>query len=130
MESLDFLYLASADPGAAAGAYVAAGAELLWDIRDDGTRVAAVRWAERGRAPLLLFANHLEAGDWIAIYRADGTLQAAVAAMRGAGWEAEAEPFELPPGPCALFRDPDGRRIGVYEETRPGWYDQFREDGS
>ena len=130
MESLDFLYLASADPSAAAGAYVAAGAELLWDIRDGETRVAAVQWTARDRGPLLLFANHLEAGDWIAIYRAPGRLTDVVGAMREAGWEPEAEPFELPPGPCALFRDPDGRRVGAYEETRPEWYDQFRGEGS
>lgn len=128
MESLDFLYLASADPGAAAEAYVRAGAELLWDIRDGDTRVAAVRWAERGRAPLLLFASHLERGDWIPIFRAAGRLDDSAAAMRAAGWASEAEPFELPPGACALFADPDGRRIGVYEETRPEWYDQFRQD--
>lgn len=129
MRSLDFLYLASRDPGAAADAYVRAGAELLWDIRDDEMRVAAVRWGGRDRAPLLLFANHLEAGDWIAIYRAPGGLTDAVAGMRAGGWEPEGDPFELPPGPCALFRDPDGRRIGVYEESRPGWYDELRVEG-
>ena len=33
-------------------------------------------------------------------------------------WSVEGEPFELPQGPCLVFRDPGRQRFAVYERVR------------
>jgi hypothetical protein len=51
------------------------------------------------------------------VYRvADYT--AAVSRLRAAGAVGLHE-VEIPHGPCAVFRAPDGQRLAVYELTRP-----------
>lgn len=41
------------------------------------------------------------------------------------GWSTEGEPFELPPGPCVVFRDPGQQRLAAYELVRPGLVRRF-----
>ncbi|MDP9225767.1 MAG: hypothetical protein M3P18_18390 [Actinomycetota bacterium] len=40
-------------------------------------------------------------------------------ALSNAGWAVEGPVFELPQGPCVIFRDPGGQRVAVYERVRP-----------
>jgi predicted enzyme related to lactoylglutathione lyase len=115
-ESLDYLYLPAPDIEAAITFYTRGlGGELLWRIRDGGTWVAAVRLAETG--PVVLLANHLDPGQGLLIYRVrslDDTRQK----LTDHGWSVDGEPFELPQGPCLVFRDPGGQRLAVYERLR------------
>ena len=67
-ESLDYLYLPAPDIEASIRFYTdALGGELLWRVRDRSTWVAAIRLAETG--PVVLLANHLEAGHGLMVYR-------------------------------------------------------------
>jgi predicted enzyme related to lactoylglutathione lyase len=122
-ESLDYIYVPAPDIEAAVRFYtVTLGGDLLWRIRDGNTWVAAVRLT--GDGPIVLLANHLEPGQTVLIYRVpqiDRTRRRLVES----GWEAE-PPFEIPQGPCLLFKDPGGLRLVIYERARPGMDDHFK----
>jgi len=121
-ESLDYLYVPAPDFEAAILFYTATlGGELRWRIRDGGTWVGGVRLA--GVGPLVLLANHLEPGQTVLIYRVQ-QIEALRRRLVEAGWEADA-PFEIPQGPCLVFRDPGGLRLAIYERARPGMDEQF-----
>ena len=92
------------------------GAELVWRIRDGKTVVANVRVNATG--PALLLANHLDGDVPILIFRVDN-LEKLTAALRRRGWKADGEPFEIPHGPCIVFRDPNGQRLALYQLVRP-----------
>jgi hypothetical protein len=114
-ESLDYVYVPTADVDASAAGYVEAfGAELVWKVRGMGTVVACLRVS--GAGPQILLSGHLEGEQPILIYRVAAYADA-VAALRAAGLSLHE--VELPPGPCATFRAPGGQRLAVYERTRP-----------
>ena len=115
LESLDFLYVPSADPdGAATRCVEGLGGTLVWRIAEMGAVVSAVRVSVDG--PLVLFADHLDSETAIPIYRV-GDLAAALGRL-GATGAVEIRRLEIPPGPCATFSIA-GSRLGVYELTRP-----------
>jgi hypothetical protein len=115
-ESLDFLYVPTADVDDGARRYVEElGAELVWKIRAVGTVVACLRLSHAG--PAILLSGHLEGTRPILVYRV-ADYRAAVDALRAAGAEHVRE-LEIPHGPCASFRAPGGQRLAVYELTRP-----------
>ena len=121
-DSLDYVYVPTADVDASAGRYVAElGAELLWKVRGMETVVACLRLSETG--PAILLSGHLEGENPILIYRVPN-YGAAVAALRAAD-VSELREVELPPGPAASFRAPGGQRIAVYERTRPRVEEHF-----
>jgi len=123
-ESLDYLYLPAPEIETAISFYTdALGGELLWKIRDGRTWVAAVRLAEAG--PQVLLANHLPPGDGLLVYRVR-SLAETRSRLVDHGWSVDGEPFELPQGPCLVFRDPGRQRFAVYERVRPGVDDHFR----
>ena len=116
-ESLDYIYVPAPDFEAAVRFYTGTlGGELRWRIHDGGVWVAAVRVA--GTGPVVLLASHLESRQTILIYRV-----ASIADVRrrlvADGWSDVGEPFEIPQGPCVVFRDPGGQRLAVYERVRP-----------
>lgn len=120
-QSLDYVYVPTADVDASAQRYVEAlGAELVWKVRGMGTVVACLRVADEG--PQILLSGHLEGENPILIYRVPDYAEA-VAALRAAA--TELHEVELPPGPCATFRAPGGQRLAVYERTRPGVEEHF-----
>jgi hypothetical protein len=86
-----------------------------------GTTVACLRLSETG--PAILLSGHLEGELPILIYRVDD-YAAAIARLRGAG-VSDLHELEIPQGPCASFRVPDGQRLGIYELTRPGVAETF-----
>jgi hypothetical protein len=115
-QSLDYLYVPTADVDDAARRYVdELGAELVFKVRGMGTAVACVRVADDG--PAILLSGHLEGSVPILIYRV-ADYAAAVAALREAGIT-DLHQLEIPHGPCASFRVADGQRVAVYELTRP-----------
>jgi len=116
-ESLDYVYVPTADVDLAARRYVdELGAELVFKVRGMGTTVACVRVAREG--PAILLSGHLEGGVPVLIYRVRD-YDAALARLREAGI-AHIHELEIPHGPCASFFVPDGQRVAVYELTRPG----------
>jgi predicted enzyme related to lactoylglutathione lyase len=116
-EALDYLYLPAPDIAVAIAFYTETlGGELLWRIREEDTWVAAVRLAPNG--PLVLLANHLEVGQGLLIYRVR-SLTETHQRLTSVGWSVEGEPFELPHGPCLVFRDPGQQRLAAYERVRP-----------
>jgi hypothetical protein len=117
-EALDYLYLPAPEIGAAIRFYTETlGGELLWRIRDGDTWVAAVRLVAAG--PLVVLANHLERGQGLAIYRTR-SVEETRQTLTSQGWSVEGDPFELPQGPCLVFRDPGDQRLAAYERVRPG----------
>ncbi len=119
--SLDFVYVPTEDVDAAARRYVEAfGAELAWKVRGMGTVVACLRVSAQG--PAILLSGHLEGPTPILIYRVPD-YAASVARLRAAGLEVRE--LEIPHGPCASFRAPDGQRLAVYELTRPHVEEHF-----
>ena len=120
--SLDYVYVPTDDVDASTSRYVdVLGAELLWKVRGMGTVVACVRVSDAG--PSILLSGHLEGPAPILVYRVDD-YEATLARLRDAG-AAEIHELEIPQGPCASFRLPDGQRAAVYELTRPGAADHF-----
>ena len=116
-DSLDYLYVPAPDFEAAVGFYTGTlGGRLRWRIRHGSTWVAAVRLADA--SPVVLLANHLEPGQLLLIYRTR-SLADVQRALAKAGWATYGPAFELPPGPCVVFRDPGGQRLAVYQRVRP-----------
>jgi predicted enzyme related to lactoylglutathione lyase len=117
-ESLDYVYTPAPDFEAALRFYTTTlGGELRWRIHDAGVCVAAVRLA--GSGPVTLLASHLEVGHTILIYRVRN-LEEVRGRLSIDGWTSVDEPFQIPQGPCVVFRDEHGQRIAVYELLRPG----------
>ena len=116
-ESLDYIYTPAPDFEAAVRFYtVTIGGELRWRIHDGGVWVAAVVLADAGAQVLL--ASHLEAGQTVLIYRV-GNLSQVRQRLVDEGWSEVDAPFEIPQGPCLVFRDPGGQRLAIYELVRP-----------
>ena len=116
-ESLDYIYVPAPDFEAAVRFYTETlGGELGWRIHDGGVWVAAVRVADAG--PTVLLASHLESRQTILIYRVASIADVRVRLVAD-GWADVEEPFEIPQGPCVVFRDPGGQRLAVYERVRP-----------
>jgi predicted enzyme related to lactoylglutathione lyase len=91
------------------------GGEVVWDITGMGARVAAVRL---GRGPLILLADHRPAPSCMPLYVVED-LKATAKELRKRGWKPEGRPFEIPNGPCYVFDDPSGNRIGFFVNARP-----------
>jgi hypothetical protein len=117
LESLDYIYVPAPDFDAAERFYTGTlGGRLKWRIRDGGVTVAAVELC--GAGPLVLLASHLAPKATILIYRV-ASLAATRQQLLDAGWIDLDEPFEIPQGPCLVFRDPGGQQLAIYERTRP-----------
>jgi len=115
-ESLDYVYVPTADVDLAARRYVdELGAELVFKVRGMGTVVACVRVAKQG--PAILLSGHLEGDVPILIYRV-ADFDEAVGRLREAGID-RIHQLEIPHGPCASFHVADGQRVAIYELTRP-----------
>ena len=112
---LRYLYVGSSDVAKDLAFWKAAGAEVVWDKTAFGTRVAAVR---AGEGPLWLVAGHRHAPSVLPIYVVP-SLKKAVTAMKKAGWAPHGDEFEVPDGPCRLFKDPSGNEVCLLQETRP-----------
>ncbi len=114
---LEYLYVASADVERDLAYYRdVLGAEVVWDFREFGTRVAAVRLSER--PPLYILAGHRKAPNVLPIFAVDD-LAKAEKALRRRGWEPQGESVEVPDGPCYLFHDPSGNEIALLGQVRP-----------
>jgi predicted enzyme related to lactoylglutathione lyase len=122
-ESLDYLYIPAPDFDAAVRFYtVTIGGELRWRIHDGGVRVAAVRLD--GSGPPVLLASHLASHHALLIYRVRSIAEVR-RRLVDEGWSDVDPPFEIPQGPCLVFRDPGGQRLAIYERVRPEIDEKF-----
>jgi hypothetical protein len=114
-ESLDFIYMPSADPAAELEWFESAlGAKVVFAIERFGTRVAMLRQAA---GPALLLAGHLQGERPVLVFRVD-SLDAAAAELEEAGADVGPE-FGIPHGPVREIEAPGGHRLAIYELTRP-----------
>lgn len=112
---LDFLYTPSRDVASDARYFVhVLGAELVFAIDSDGTRVAMLRLSDD--PPAILLTDHLDGDRSVLVYRV-ADLAESMAALEARGWTRE-RTLELPPGPATTFRTPGGHRIALYEPSR------------
>jgi catechol 2,3-dioxygenase-like lactoylglutathione lyase family enzyme len=114
--SLDYVYAPSGDVAADVRWFVEVlGAEVVFAIDADGTRVAMLRLGT-DPTPLLL-TDHLPDDRPVFVYRV-GDLDAATTSLRAAGLTPD-RTIELPMGAATTFRAPGGLRLAIYEATRP-----------
>ena len=113
---LKYLYVGSGMFDADADFYGGViGAEKVWDFNNFGARVAAFRVAD---GPLFILADHRLAPSCLPVF-AVADVETTTAELRSRGWKAEAGPFEIPDGPCYLFRDRSGNQLAVFGNVRP-----------
>lgn len=90
--------------------------DVIWHRQGFGAEVAAVRL---GEGPLVLLADHREAGSVLPIWTVED-IDGALTALGDAGWTGQPTTVEVPDGPCLLLRDPSGNEIGLLHQVRPG----------
>ena len=91
-----------------------------------GTRVAAVNVSS---GPLLLFAGHRPAPSVLPVFEVEN-LKATVKEFRSRGWQPDGEEFEIPNGPCYLFKDPSANEMAIFQDVHPRLLESgFRETG-
>ena len=97
------------------------GAELVWHSMHFGAEVAAFSLVDRSlekEEPLLLIADHLPSPKCELIYEVEN-LDSTARDLRAHGWEPEGDMFEIPNGPCYLFKDPSGNTLAIFQNIRP-----------
>ncbi|MHB8605163.1 MAG: VOC family protein [Thermoplasmatota archaeon] len=115
--ALAFLYVGTDDMARDLAYYEdVLGATRVWKFEAFGTEVAALRLDADG--PLYLLAEHRHAPSVLPIYRVD-SLDATTRTLATRGWKAEGPAFEIPNGPCVLFKDPSGNELAIFEDVRP-----------
>jgi predicted enzyme related to lactoylglutathione lyase len=114
--TLAYLYLGSADFERDIAYYQGViGAQKVWHFEHFGARVAAFRV---GAGPLVLLADHRPAPSCLLVFEVTD-LEATVRGLQARGWEAEGNRFEIPNGPCYLFKDPSGNEFAIFQDVRP-----------
>ena len=124
---LRFLYVGSSDVRKDLDYYTKIlGARKIWDFTSMGTRVAAINVSS---GPLLLLAGHRPAPSVLPVFEVEN-LKATVKELRNRGWRPDGGEFEIPNGPCYLFKDPSGNQMAIFQDVRPRLLESgFRETG-
>lgn len=91
-------------------------AKLLWEFHEFNAKVAAFDLT--GSKPYLLIADHRETNIPRFLYQVEN-LKKAMKVLKSQGLEFDGEPFSLPDGPCAAFKDHSGNSFGIFEPKRP-----------
>ena len=113
---LRFLYVGSADFDADLRYYRdSLGAELVWNRKAFGARVAALRV---GTGPLLVLADHRPAPSCLPIFEVDD-FEEAMKDLERRGNTPDKGPLEIPNGPCAIFKDKSGNEFAIFQDVRP-----------
>jgi len=92
------------------------GGTLLWNYHEFGAKVASVRLCD---GPQYILADHRHAPSVLPIFEVTD-LKATGKHLRSRGWKSAGRSFEIPPGPCLLFKDPSGNELAIFENVRPG----------
>ena len=114
--NLEYLYVGTANvPRDVAYYRDVLGALLRWNLTGLDAHVAAFRL---GEGPLFLLADHRPAPSCMPLYSV-ADLKRTTRDLRSRGWKPEGRPFEIPNGPCVVFDDPSGNRLGIFQNDRP-----------
>ena len=92
------------------------GAKILWNYHEFGANVAGLRLAE---GPQYLLADHRPSPSCLPLFEVED-LKVTAKELRARGWKPDGESFEIPPGPCYVFKDLSGNPLGIFENARPG----------
>jgi predicted enzyme related to lactoylglutathione lyase len=102
------------------------GADVVWEFRKFGARVAAFDLCGE---PYLLLADHVRAPSKRLIYEVDD-LDEAVEDLKRRGWKPEGGRFDIPDGPCINFEDGSGNEYAILQMSRPRILEEgFRKSG-
>src|SRR6266581_3468769 len=85
------------------------------------------RCASIVRGPQYLLADHRPAPTCLPLFEVKD-LKAKAKELRSRGWKSEGRSFEVPPGPCLLFKDPSGNQLALLEHVRPNVMGEGFED--
>ena len=100
------------------------GAKVVWNQHAFGAKVAALRLCEGTE---YLLADHRTAPSILPLFEVKD-LKAKAKELRSRGWKSEGRSFEVPPGPCVVFKDPSGNELGLLENVRPNVMGEGFED--
>jgi predicted enzyme related to lactoylglutathione lyase len=100
------------------------GAKVVWNQHAFGAKVAALRLCEGTQ---YLLADHRSAPSILPLFEVKD-LTAKAKDLRSRGWKSEGRSFEVPPGPCVVFKDPSGNELGLLENVRPNVMGEGFED--
>src|SRR5437879_1951938 len=87
------------------------GAKVVWNQHAFGAKVAALRLCQGTQ---YLLADHRPAPSILPLFEVKD-LKAKAKELRARGWKSEGRSFEVPPGPCVVFKDPSGNELGIRE---------------
>ncbi len=123
--NLEYLYVGTSDFDRDLAYYTRIlGARIVWNFHAFGSNVAALQICE---GPLYLLADHRPAPSCLPLF-AVRNLKATAKELRARGWNPEGRSFEIPPGPCHLFKDPSGNELAIFENVRPHAIEESYED--
>ena len=123
--SLEYLYVGSSDFDRDLVYYTKVlGAGIVWNFQAFGAKVAALRLCA---GPLYLLADHRPAPSCLPLF-AVSDLKLTAKELRARGWRSDGRSFEIPPGPCFVFKDPSGNALGIFENVRPRAMEESFED--
>lgn len=77
--------------------------------------------------PQYLLADHRPAPSCLPLFEVSD-LKATSKRLRSRGWKSEGRSFEIPPGPCLVFKDPSGNELALFENVRPNVMGEEFED--
>lgn len=123
--NLEYLYVGTSDFDRDIAYYTRIlGARIVWNFHAFGAKVAALRVCE---GPLYLLADHRPAPSCLPLF-AVRNLNVIAKELRARGWHPEGRSFEIPPGPCHIFKDPSGNELTIFENVRPHAMEDSYED--
>ncbi len=121
-ERLDYIYQPSRDVAADVAHYTdTLGGRLVFAIEAMGTRVAMIELTDG--PPQIVLAGHLDGDQPILVYRVPD-IEAAARELDASGAD-PGHALEIPQGPVRSFVAPGGRRLAIYQLTRPGVAESF-----
>ncbi len=99
-------------------------AEQVWNFKAFGARVAAFHL---GEGPLLLLADHRPAPSCIPVFEVKD-LKITISELGAKGVRPDRGPFEIPNGPCCMFKDPSGNEFAIFQDERPNVLEEAYSD--
>ena len=120
-----YLYVGTSDFERDLGYYTKVlGAKVVWNQHAFRANVAALRLCAGTQ---YLLADHRTAPSILPLFEVKD-LKAKAKELRSRGWKSEGRSFEVPPGPCVVFKDPSGNELGLLENVRPNVMGEGFED--
>ncbi len=113
---IEYLYVGTSDFERDLAYYTnVLGAKVIWNRLAFGAKVASLRLC---KGPQYLLADHRPAPSCLPLFEVPD-LKATSKLLRSRGWKSEGRSFEIPPGPCILFKDLSGNELALFENVRP-----------